>query len=146
MVVWSGRTKRLTWDERVAITRSLAVGMSKSRAADVAGVAVSSVDRVVAEAGGMPPRWRDRNPCRLSLAEREEISRGLAVGESMRALPARLGRSPSTASREVAGNNGARGYRAGRAGQRAFDKARRPKDAVLAINGELLTLVEQWLE
>ena len=68
-----------------------------------------------------------RSPLRLSLAEREEISRGLAGGESLRSIARRLGRSPSTISREVAANGGRRRYRACRADKAAVRRARRPK-------------------
>lgn len=59
-----------------------------------------------------PARSRSRPPLRLSLAEREDISRGLAAGESLRAIAARLGRAPSTVSREVKGHGGRDCYRA----------------------------------
>ena len=73
-----------------------------------------------------------RSPLRLSLAEREEISRGLAGGESLRSIARRLGRAPSTVSREVSGNGGPRRYRACRADQAAVRRTRRPKPAKLA--------------
>ena len=63
--------------------------------------------------GGIRPGPRRRGSGRLSFAEREEISRGLAAGDSLRRIAARLGRSASTVSREVAGNGGPRRYRAG---------------------------------
>ena len=73
-----------------------------------------------------------RSALRLSLAEREEISRGLAGGESLRAIARRLGRSPSTISREVAANGGRRRYRACRADKAAVQRIRRPKPSKLA--------------
>jgi IS30 family transposase len=65
----------------------------------------------VTPAGTGPGRGA-RPPLRLSLAEREEISRGLAAGLTLTAIARTLGRSPSTVSREVARNRGLRGYRA----------------------------------
>ena len=83
---------------------------------------------------------------RLSLTEREEISRGLAVGETMRYIAVRLERAPSTVSREVAANGGRHGYRAAGA-HRAFRlRARRPKPAKLASNHQLRKVVEEKLE
>ena len=65
--------------------------------------------------GGIRPPERTRSARCLSLVEREEISRGIAAGESLREVARRLGRSPSTISREVARNGGVKGYRATRA-------------------------------
>ena len=73
-----------------------------------------------------------RSPLRLSLVEREEISRGLASGESLRSIARRLDRAPSTISREVSGNDGPGRYRACRADKAAVRRTRRPKPAKLA--------------
>jgi hypothetical protein len=74
----------------------------------------------------------NRSRLRLSLAEREEISRGLAAGESLGVVAGRLGRTPSTVSREVARNRGRARYRACRADRAAVRNMRRPKVAKLA--------------
>jgi IS30 family transposase len=87
-----------------------------------------------------------RSPLRLSLAEREEISRGLAAGESLRSIAHRLGRAPSTVSREVAANHGTRRYRACVADRAALRRARRPKPAKLAMCDRLRKVVESKLE
>jgi len=87
----------------------------------------------------------DPSPARLSAAEREEIRSGLEVGESLRAIAGRLGRAPSTISREVNANGGRAGYRGWRAHRRANDLARRPKAAKLAGNAALRAQVEEWL-
>ena len=89
--------------------------------------------------GSGPSRGVDRR-CGLSLDEREEISRGLAAGESLRCIATRPRRSPSTISREVDRNGGRRKYRALRAEQAARVRARRPKPAKLAAD-PLLRLV-----
>jgi IS30 family transposase len=81
----------------------------------------------------------------LSLAEREEIAVGRAAGMGVRAIAAALGRSPSTVSRELARNSSCRGYRASAAQGCAELRARRPKPAKLAVNGELRELVQEWL-
>ncbi|MDQ1552486.1 MAG: hypothetical protein QOD50_1908 [Actinomycetota bacterium] len=87
-----------------------------------------------------------RSPLRLSLAEREEVSRGLAGGESLRSIARRLGRSPSTISREVVTNGGRRCYRACRADKAALRRARRPKPSKLASCARLRSAVEAKLE
>jgi IS30 family transposase len=92
------------------------------------------------------PTPRSRSPLRLSLAEREDISRGLAAGESLRAIAARLGRAPSTVAREVAGNGGRGSYRAVTADGAAWRRAKRPKEQKLAGSELLRWLVEAALE
>jgi IS30 family transposase len=87
-----------------------------------------------------------RSPLRLSLTEREEISRGLAGGEALRAIARRLGRSPSTISREVATNGGRGRYRACRADAAAVKRMRRPKRSKLAVCPRLRAAVEAKLE
>ena len=87
-----------------------------------------------------------RSPLRLSLVEREEISRGLAAGESMRTIAGRLGRSPSTVSREVGANGGARRYRACTADRAAVRRMRRPKPLKLVECDRLRQVVEEKLE
>ena len=87
-----------------------------------------------------------RSRLRLSLREREEISRGLAAGESRRSIARRLGRSPSTIAREVTRNGEARRYRACTADRAAFARARRPKVAKLAACPRLRAVVESKLE
>jgi len=87
-----------------------------------------------------------RSPLRLSLAEREEISRGLAARESVRAIARRLGRAPSTVCREVVANGGPGRYRACAADRRALRNMRRPKPAKLALCPRLREIVEGKLE
>jgi IS30 family transposase len=82
----------------------------------------------------------------LSLGEREEIAVGLAAGDSLRVIAARLGRPASTVSREVARNSGERGYRAVPAQAQAEYRARRPKTAKLAGNAVLREHVQGRLE
>jgi IS30 family transposase len=79
------------------------------------------------------------------MTEREEISRGLAAGSSMRAIARRLGRAPSTISREVTANGGRRRYRASAAHDRSRVVARRPKEAKLACSARLRAVVEEKL-
>jgi hypothetical protein len=77
--------------------------------------------------GGIRPRRRCRSSRALTLSEREEITRGIASGQSMRSIAVRLGRAPSTVSREVTRNGGYDMYRASAADERAWDRALRPK-------------------
>ena len=103
----------------------------------------------VARAGGLVPQPRRRSPRCLSMAEREEISRGLAGGEGVRSLARRLGRAPSTISREIqrhGGADGARSYRAGVADAAAWARARRPRRCRLAGERKLRRLVGRKLE
>jgi IS30 family transposase len=106
----------------------------------------SVVERVISQAGGLPPRQRRCRAVSLTLAEREEISRRVAVGESNPTIAVALGRSPSTIWREVELNGGRDRYRAWAAERRAFARARRPKEAKLAANGRLRAQVQDWLE
>lgn len=83
---------------------------------------------------------------RAHLGRREEISRRLAAGESVRAIAERLGRPASTVSREVARNGGRKDYRATEADERAWQRARRPKTCLLNANGRLRNLVAEKLK
>src|SRR5688500_1269076 len=96
--------------------------------------------------GGISPPQRRRRGCALTLAEREEISQGLATGESLRAIAARLGRSASTICREVNRNGGRNRYRATRADQKAWQRAKRPKRCLLSANDRLRDLVAEKLK
>ena len=81
----------------------------------------------------------------LSLAEREEISRGVVAGESYRLIAGRLRRAPSTVSREICSNGGRQRYRAYSAEQAAWRRGRRPKPAKLVHSPQLRQLVEAKL-
>ncbi len=93
---------------------------------------------------GVPDRWKPRRGC-LGIAEREEILVGIRARDSLTAIARRLGRSPSTISREVAANGGRVGYSAWRAHRGAQDQARRPKPCKLR-SGPLLDEVTKRLE
>ena len=105
----------------------------------------SGVYRVLTHNGGIVPTPRCRPPLALRLDEREEISRGLAAGQSLRQIASGLGRAPSTVSREIRRNGGRQGYRANRADQRAWDFALRPKACRLAYQAPLRWRVAQKL-
>ena len=106
----------------------------------------SSVQRILAERGGIRPAPRCRAKVALTLAEREEISRAMVAGHSMRSVATRLGRAPSTISREVNRNGGRGWYRASGADKAAWDHARRPKTCKLAENRRLANIVAGKLQ
>jgi transposase, IS30 family len=104
-----------------------------------------SVRGILADCGGIRPPKRRRSPRSLSLAEREEISRGVVAERSIRSIAACLGRAPSTVSREIRRNQRLEGYRAHQADQAAWDRARRPKRCKLALHPVLAQRVAQKL-
>jgi len=105
----------------------------------------SSIQGVLSETGGIRPRPRRRSRLSLTLIEREEISRGMVAGQSLRSIAASLGRAPSTVSREINRNGGRRDYRANKADQAARDRARRPKTCKLVNNRALACAVARKL-
>jgi len=105
----------------------------------------SSIQGILAETGGIRPAERRRSRLALSLTEREEISRALVAGQSMRSMAALLGRAPSTVSREIRRNGDQEGYRASQAEQAAWDRACRPKVCKLVQNRELAHVVASKL-
>jgi IS30 family transposase len=105
----------------------------------------SSIQNILAQAGGIRPPERRRSRIALRVAEREDISRGLVAGRSIRSIAAELGRAPSTVSREIRRNGGRRRYRATQADQAAWERAKRPKPCKLVENPALARIVEQKL-
>jgi len=111
--------------------------------ASVIGCCREMIDHLVAQWGRRRPRVH--NPLRLSLGEREEISRGLLAGESLRSIARRLGRHASTVSREVKANGGVTQYRAWCGDERAENCGYRPKLRKLRMGSELSRAVERGL-
>jgi IS30 family transposase len=107
---------------------------------------VGTVYSVVRRCGGIPPRPRHRALRALSLAEREEISRGVVGGRSLRAIARALGRAPSTISREIRRHGGEAQYRAVRADAEAWQWAQRPKRCRLARDRRLRRVVAAKLQ
>jgi IS30 family transposase len=105
----------------------------------------SSVQGILAQTGGIRPAQRCRSRLALTLAEREEISRAVVAGHSIRSIATSLARAPSTISREIKRNGGLRCYRASQADQTAWDRARRPKTCKLAQRRMLAYIVADKL-
>ena len=106
----------------------------------------SSIQRILAQTGGIRPAPRCRSRLALTLAEREEISRAVVAGHSIRSIAASLGRAPSTISREIKRNGGQECYRASQADHAAWDRACRPKTCKLVENRTLARNVAEKLQ
>jgi IS30 family transposase len=106
----------------------------------------SAVGGILSRTGGIRPPQRRRSSLVLALAEREEISRGVMAGRSVRTIARSLGRAPSTVSREIRRNGGRRAYRASAADQTAWHRAKRPKLCKLAENPALARVVADKLQ
>ena len=101
----------------------------------------SSIQRILAETGGIRPAVRRRSRLALTLAEREEISRAVVTGNSIRSIAMLLGRATSTISREIRRNGGQECYRADQADQAAWNRAHRPKVCKLVENRAVAQMV-----
>ncbi|MFC4616412.1 IS30 family transposase [Cellulomonas algicola] len=121
-------------------------GESLRAIAQATGSQRDVVRRLLAAHGGVRPPARRRDPRRLSVQEREAISRGLAAGLSCRQIASGLGRPASTVSREVARNGGRSAYRAVDAEAAALARLRRPKATKFAMNVALAEVVRGRLE
>ena len=95
--------------------------------------------------GGIRPPDRQRSRLALTLSEREEISRGVVSGLSLRTIAHQLDRTPSTISREINRNGGLKRYRANLADKAAWDRAHRPKACKLAGNPQLRHIIANKL-
>jgi transposase, IS30 family len=140
---------RLSYADRLEVLDRVSRGETQPQIALALGTTDRTVRRVLASVGGMPSRRSRRRPrpsLRLSLCEREEIRAGIAGGDSFRAIARRIGRAPSTVSREVGGRAGRRVYRATQAEDRASHLARRPKPSKLSCNPRLRRVVVGMLE
>ncbi len=139
MVRFSEEERIEVWDRWQAGDANRLIGRDLGRSA-------ASIRAFVESWGGVRPAPRRRSLHHLSLLEREEISRGVAAGESMRCIAVRLGRAPSTISRELARNGGRHRFRAHRADRAASRRAKRPNPSKLAENPVLRAVVEEKLE
>jgi transposase, IS30 family len=139
------RYRRFTDVERAAMWERLKAGESVRSVAIEFGCFHNAVRGMLVQTGGARPAVRRLRVTALTLAEREEISRGLAARHSCRGIAARLGRAPSTVAREVERNGGRARYRAHSSERRAFRQARRPKSVKLATTPRLRSVVEAKL-
>ena len=105
----------------------------------------SCIRAVLLPRGGIPPIARRRSRLALTLVEREDISRGIASGSSLREIAKHLDRAVSTVSREVTRHGGRPAYRAHEADDQAWDSALRPKRCLLAVNHQLRDIVASKL-
>jgi IS30 family transposase len=121
-------------------------GQSISETGRAVGKVPGSVFGVLRVRGVIAPAARLRSTWSLSLADREEISRGLLAGLSMRRIAQHLDKSTSTISREIARNRGLQKYRAADADERAWREGLRPKAFHLAVNKPLQKIVAQKLD
>ena len=121
-------------------------GQSHSDIGRALGKQPASIHGTIRIHGGIAPLPRRRSKRVLSLVEREEISRGIAAGGSMRSIASMIGRSASTVSREIARNGGLRRYRASLADEAAWGRARRPKLCRLRTIPRLRRIVSAKLE
>ena len=136
----------LTDDQKDELWRRFQAGETFTAIGRALGKHAGSIFGVIAGRGGIAPAPRHRAAGALSREERETISRGLAAGESMRALARALGRAPSTVSREITRHGGSDAYRAVDADASTWRRARRPKPCKLATAARLRALVAAKLE
>ena len=105
----------------------------------------SSIAGILVRTGGIRPPQRQRSRLALTLSDREEISRGVVLGQSVRSIALSLARAPSTVSREINRNGGRQCYRASEADQSAWGRAHRPQTCKLVKNRALARLVAKKL-
>jgi IS30 family transposase len=143
------RQRRITHADYLEIQRRLSDGETFEVVGAAVGCSTKTIQRFMLRVGGLLARSQGRSVLRLSVAEREEVSRGLRAGDSLRQIARRLGRAASTVSREVSRNGRRGGYRAWRAEETAVRRARRPKAGKLLLLPRLRRavrrrLLERW--
>ena len=138
--------RRFTPEERATVWRGWKSGLTIKQISEILHRPSPSVFLLLKRDGGFAPRTRRRAFQALRLEEREEISRGLASGLSIRHICRRLGRAASTVSREISRNGGVQGYRAAEADACAWRRARRPQRCVLARRPRLKNWVAEHLQ
>jgi IS30 family transposase len=139
------RRDRLSAEQRTDMWRRWKAGESLHEIGRAFGKDHGSIQFLLSQRGGIVPAVRRRSLLTLTLAEREDISRGIASGSSIREIAKGLQRAASTVSREVARHGGRPLYRASEADHQAWESALRPKACLLAIHGKLRTIVASKL-
>jgi IS30 family transposase len=140
-----GKRDRLSTEQRADMWRRWKAGESLHEIGRAFGKGHGSIRFLLTQRGGIVPAARRRSPRTLTLAEREDISRGIASGLSIREIANGLQRAGSTVSREVSRHGGRPLYRANEADHQAWESALRPKVCLLAIDGKLRTIVASKL-
>src|SRR5499425_3688471 len=136
-----GKWSRLSPTQKTDIWNRWKAGQTLHEIGRVYGKWHNSIRKVLLPRGGIPPIARRRSRLALTLAEREDISRGIASGSSIREIASRLDRAASTVSREIARHGGRPAYRAHVADKQAWGSALRPKRCLLAMNRNLRNIV-----
>ena len=136
-----GKRAEVSAAQRADIWRRWKAGQSLHEIGRAFGHTSSSIHLLLSHHGGIVPAVRRRSAQALTLAEREDISRGIASGSSIREIATRLSRATSTVSREVARHGGGSVYRASEADSEAGESAPRPKRCLLAIHEQLREMV-----
>src|SRR3984957_6003620 len=145
MVMSQGYRRGFTAAEKAELWDRWQRGESLKAIGRAFGKPSSSIYFQLAPHGGIRPAPRRRSRLALTLVEREEISRGIAAAETARSMARKLGRSPSTVAREISRNGGYDRYRASRADETAWMRARRPKRCKLGDNPHLREVVARKL-
>jgi IS30 family transposase len=140
-----GNRSRLSPAQRTDIWRRWKAGQSLHEIGRAFDKPHNSIRCLLLPRGGIPPAARRRSGLALTLAEREDISRGIAFGWSIRETAKRLNRAASTVSREVTRHGGRSAYRAHDADSQAWESALRPKRCLLTVNGKLRNIVASKL-
>jgi IS30 family transposase len=136
-IYYTEAQKALTWDRWQK-------GESLHAIARLFGRHHPSIRGIVAQSGGIRPAPRRRSCLALTLAEREEISRSVVAGQSIRFIALSLGRAPSTISREIRRNGGRQCYWASEADEAPWDRARRANRLVFGShNSQIATFIER---
>ena len=140
-----GKRNRLSTEQRIDMWRRWKAGESLHEIGRAFGKNHGSIRFLLMQRGGIAPAARRRSPRTLTVAEREDISRGIASGSSIREIARGLQRAVSTVSREVARHGGRPLYRASEADRQAWESALRPKACLLANHETLRTIVASKL-
>ena len=140
-----GKRSRLSLTQRSEIWRCWKAGQSLHEIGRAFGKPHSCIRCLLLPRGGIAPALRRRSRLALSRAEREDISRGIASGSSIREIARHLDRTASTVSREVARHGGRSVYRANEADYQAWESALRPKRCLLSIHVKLQNIVASKL-
>jgi len=135
----------LSASQKAELWQRWKAGQSLSDIGRALGKHAGSIHGVVSLNGGIVPAVRRRSRLALTLAEREEISRGIATNLSIRQIATAISRSPSTVSREIERHGGRNRYRAAEADAQSWKRARRPKPCRLAIQQKLQVIVASKL-